>query len=170
VRRGEGMLPLGPQRPPVPRSLLVMLLPGMLEALPQRELLEALLQAPDAVAVEPARVSYRAIARLPRRTAHHVARRQAKRMRLPGVPRVVAALDPLQVPLAAALMERHPAAELWYWADADADPTSSAAELHALARGRAAARFELPLSAPLWTRMESLGIESGRLGSERLPS
>ena len=161
---------LGPQRQPEPRALLVLLLPGMLEALPQRKHLEALLRVPDALAVEPARVSYRAIARLPEFTAHHVARRQAKRMRLPGVPRVVAALGPLQVPLAAALMERNPEAELWYWEKAEPGPTAREAELHAVARDRAATRFALPLSAPLWTRMESRGIESGRLGSERLPS
>ena len=75
--------------------LFVLLLPGMLERLPDREPIEALLRAPSAVAVEPARVSYGALA---------------------------------------------------------------------------VATLTLPVTARLWTRMESRGIESGRLGSERMSS
>jgi hypothetical protein len=161
VRRGP--LPDGP-------PLLVLLLPCALEEFELRAPAQRLLAAPGAIAVEPARVSYRALGALGPGLAYSVARRQAKRMRLPGVPRVVAALGPLQVPLAAALMERNPEAELWYWEKAEPGPTAREAELHAVARERAATRFALPLSAPLWTRMESRGIESGRLGSERLPS
>jgi hypothetical protein len=122
------------------------------------------------VAVEPARVSYGAITRLPDATGGFIARRQAKRMRLPGVPAAVAAMDPQQVLLAAALLERNPLAELWYGAPDAAAGTQRERELHEAAQERAAARFSLPLSEPLWTRMESLGIESGRLGSERLRS
>jgi len=151
-------------------ALLVLLLPGALEELPDREPLEALLRAPGAVAVEPARVSYGALARLPPASARSVARRQARRMRLPGTPRVVAALHPLQVPLALALLEQWPAAELWYGAPAGAAGVPRERELDAAARERAAATLILPVSGPLWTRMESLGIESGRLGSERLSS
>ena len=68
-------------------ALLVLLLPGALEGLPDREPLEALLRAPGAVAVEPARVSYGALAACPPASARSVARRQARRMRLPGIPR-----------------------------------------------------------------------------------
>jgi hypothetical protein len=45
--------------------------------------------------------------------------------------------------------------------------------LHELAHERAAMRFEAArgpayeANLPLWERMEALGIESGRLGSER---
>ena len=43
----------------------LLLLPAVLERLPEREAVEAVLRAPDAVAVEPPRVSYGALARLP---------------------------------------------------------------------------------------------------------
>jgi hypothetical protein len=160
------------RRAPLPSRgpLLVVLLPSPLERMPEREPLEALLQAPGAIAVEPAHVSYATLARLPAGSARSVARRQAKRMRLPGVPAVVAALHPLQVPLALALIDRHPDAELWYGAADGAAATSRELELDAAARERAAATLVLPVTAPLWTRMESRGIESGRLGSERLSS
>jgi hypothetical protein len=156
---------VSPRREPPPVPLLVLLLPALLERMPDRSAVETLLAAPGALAVEPPRVSYRALARLPG-GGFSVARRQAHRMRLPGVPAVVAMMDPLQFPLAAALLAHHPGAELWY--APPADPGDAA--LHAVASERAAARLELPLSAPLWARMESLGVESGRLGSERLRS
>jgi len=76
--------------------------------------------------------------------------------------------DLLQYPLARALTALHPDAELWY----GPAPGSSGA-LHDLACERAALHFErtdAPAHAqnlPLWERMEALGIESGRLGSER---
>jgi hypothetical protein len=148
--------------------LLVLLLPGVLERLPEREPLETLLRAPGAVAVEPARVSYGALTHLPASLANMVARRQARRMQLPGVPAVVAVLHPLQVPLAGALVRLHPAAELWYGAPPGAVAGERAEALDAIARAGADAELALPLSGRLWTRMESLGIESGRLGSERL--
>ena len=144
--------------------LLLLLLPTALEQLPARARAEELLAAPGAVAVEPARVSYAALDVLPDFLAHHVARRQAKRMKLPGVPRAVAVFDALQLPLAAALLERHPDAELWQ-----------------LTPGRMASRVALTLdfaadtgepahaaNRPLYERMEELGIETGRLGSERV--
>jgi hypothetical protein len=91
-------------------------------------------------------------------------------MRLPGVPAVVAVLHPLQVPLATALLARNPGAELWYGAARDVAATPREAELDAAARERAAVELTLPLTGSQWTRMESLGVESGRLGSERLAS
>jgi len=150
--------------------LFVLLLPGMLERLPDREPIEALLRAPGAVAVEPARVSYGALARLPAASARSVARRQARRMQLPGIPAVVAALHPLQVPLALALMDRHRDAELWYGAPDGTAVTPRELQLDAAARELAVATLTLPVTARLWTRMESRGIESGRLGSERMSS
>ena len=129
--------------------LLVLLLPDPLEELPVRERVEELLAAPGAVAVDPPR------ARLSLPFARIVARRQVKRMELPGVPRAIGVFDTLQVPLAAALIEHHPDAEFW-----------------ALAGEQAEADFTLELGAApdlraVWERMEGLGIESGRLGSER---
>jgi len=129
--------------------LLLLLLPERLETFALRERVEELLAAPGAVAVEPPRV------RLSLRFARIVARRQAKRMRLPGVPHAIGVFDTLQVPLAAALIERHPEAEFW-----------------SLAGDQREADFTLDLAAlpdlkPAWRRMERLGIETGRLGSER---
>jgi hypothetical protein len=160
--------PLRPRKVPLDRRLLLLLLPAMLERLPEREAVEEVLRAPDAVAVEPPRVSYDALARLPMGGARSVARRQAWRMRLPGVPAVVIVLHPLQFPLGAAMADRFPVLELWY-APPGAEPASPReADLHAAASERALETVALPLSARLWTRAEALGIESGRLGSERL--
>src|SRR5262249_38653607 len=40
---------------------------------------------------------------------------QARRMRLPGIPRAVVIFHPLQYPLARGLLVAHPESELWYW-------------------------------------------------------
>ena len=157
-----------PRKVPLDRRLLLLLLPAMLERLQEREAVEEVLQAPDAVAVEPPHVSYGALARLPMGGARQVARRQAWRMRLPGVPAVVIVLHPLQFPLGAALSDRFPAVELWYAPPAGEPATPREADLHAAASERALETVALPLSARLWRRAEGLGIESGRLGSERL--
>src|SRR3954470_10744333 len=148
MRRGA---PAGP-------LLLLLLLPSALESLSEREPAEQLLAAPGVLAIEPARVSYRALGGLPDLLADAVAHRQAKRMRLPGVPRAVAVLDRLQLPLAFALMERHDEAELWH--------LGPPGELDTLA----AFAFDLAASGdlrPAWEAIEALGVESGRLGSER---
>ena len=143
------------RRPADDTPLLLLLLPERLEAFALRGPAEVLLAAPGAVAVEPARVSYGAIGGLPAAVAGAIARRQAKRMRLPGVPHAIAIFDPLQLALAGALIERHPGAELWD-----------------LGRAYRDADFALDLAGspdlgPAWERMESLGVASGRLGSER---
>jgi hypothetical protein len=153
---------------PLDRRLLLLLLPAMLERLPEREAVEEVLRAPDAVAVEPPRVSYDALARLPLGGARQLARRQAWRMRLPGVPAVVVVLHPLQFPLSSALADRFPLVELWYAPPEEEPATPREADLHAAAAERAVETVSLPLSARLWTRAEGLGIESGRLGSERV--
>jgi len=136
--------------------LLVLLLPSALEAFALRERAETLLQAPGALAVEPARVSYGALGALPAALGLAIARRQAKRMKLPGAPRAVAVFDRLQLPLADALALRHPEAELWC--------------LGGPIDGVDDAALTLEPGADLlsaWERMEALGIASGRLGSER---
>jgi len=138
--------------------LLLLLLPCALEAFAQRDRAEQLLAAPGAVAIEPARVSYGTLGALPEGLAGFVARRQAKRMRLRGSPRALAVFDWLQLPLAAALVERHPGAELWHLG-----PPGDLDGLAALALDLATA----PDLRPAWERMEALGVESGRLGSER---
>jgi hypothetical protein len=88
--------------------LLLLLLPSALERFDRRERAETLLAAPGVVAVEPARVSYGALSRLPPALALAIGRRQAKRMRLPGAPAAIGLFDVTQAPLAIALAQRHP--------------------------------------------------------------
>jgi hypothetical protein len=146
------------RRDPPGTPLLVLLLPTRLEDFQLRALAEKLLAAPGALAVEPARVSYRRLGRLPPALAYHVARRQAKRMKLPGTPRAIALFDVHQVPLAVAISQRHAGAEVWQLGDDPAEGLDSALVLDL------GATRDL---RPVWERAEALGIESGRLGSER---
>jgi hypothetical protein len=156
------------RRGPVPdRALCVLLLPAKLEASPDRERVEDLMAAPGTVAVEPAAIGYDATSRLPGLMRERIAAGQARRMALPGHPRAVVVFDPAQYPLARALLAEHPEAELWYVG-------AAGGELHEAAGARAALRFgaepEAPArerNRPLYERMERLGVESGRLGSER---
>jgi hypothetical protein len=145
---------LAPDRP-----LCVLLLP---EQVPAADWVAALEAAPGVVAVDPARLSYRAAARLPEALADALAALQARRLALPGVARAIVVFGPLQYPLARALLGRFPDAELWYGGSDDAEPRA----LHELAAARADLRFTAG-AASLWERMERLGVESGRLGSER---
>jgi hypothetical protein len=124
----------------------------------------------------------------------------ARRMRLPGFPRVLVIFHPLQYPLARGLIATNEGAELWYWRHTELVLSGSRLrrarqeELHLAASLRAelivvgsedlredvlasGARDPLLLEAtddphadnrPLWERMEARGIESGRLGSERI--
>jgi hypothetical protein len=149
------------------RGLLVLLLPAKLEASAVRERAEDLLSAPGAVAVEPAAIGYGVTGRLPGLMRERITAGQARRMALPGHPRALVIFTAAQYPLARALLAEHPEAELWYGGD-------DAGDLHDAAVARAALRFgDEPGGAvrernrPLFERMERLGIESGRLGSER---
>ena len=149
-----------PRRNPVLAGppLLLLLLPSALERFDRRERAELLLAAPGVVAVAPARVSYGALSRLPATLALGIGRRQAKRMRLPGAPAAIGLFDVGQAPLAIALAQRHPGAELWELGPGQTPGLDSA---FALDIGTAT-----DLSG-VWLRIEALGIESGRLGSER---
>jgi hypothetical protein len=145
--------------------LAVLLLPSKLEHSPQRQRIEALLSSPGAIAVEPPAIGYGARPGLLRL---RIAAGQARRMRLPGQPRAIVVFDERQYPLARALLAEHPEAELWYAGQAGGP-------LHEAALARAALRFGAATGAPvreqnrpLHERMEALGIESGRLGSERV--
>ena len=150
------------------RELCVLLLPAGLETSPVRERAEDLLGAPGAVAVEPATIGYGITGRLPALLRERIAAGQARRMALPGRPRAIVVFDAAQYPLARALLAEHGEAELWYG--------GRGGELHEAAAGRAALRFgdedegagERERNRPLWERMEALGVESGRLGSERV--
>jgi hypothetical protein len=150
------------------RALCVLLLPAKLEASPDRERVEDLLGAPGTVAVEPAAIGYSATSRLPGLMRERIAAGQARRMALPGHARAIVVFDAAQYPLARALLAEHPEAELWYGGHDDSG------ELHEAAGARAAVRFGSEPAAParernrpLYERMEQLGVESGRLGSER---
>jgi hypothetical protein len=154
------------------RPLCLLLLPARLEAFALRERAEDLLTAPGVAAVDPPRLSYAGAARLGEGFADGIAAVQARRLRLPGRPLALVVFDPLQYPLARALAGIHPDAELWY--GPAAEPASGRErELHELARERATLLFGHPegpaheANLPLWERMEAVGIESGRLGSER---
>jgi hypothetical protein len=138
--------------------LLVLLLPTRLEEFDMRERAQELLAAPGALAVEPPRVSYQRLGGLPPAIAYSVARRQAKRMRLPGTAAAIALFDVHQVPLAVALAQRHRGAEVWQLGPEPSDGLDSALVLDLGAADDLRA---------VWERAEGLGIESGRLGSER---
>src|SRR3954454_2600733 len=90
----------------------VLLLPRTLESFILRDQAEDLLAAPSAVAVEPARISYGAQLRLPASVGDGLAAAQARRLKLPGIPRVVVIFHPLAYPLARGLIASHPEAEL----------------------------------------------------------
>jgi hypothetical protein len=168
----------GPGRAGTPSSrLCLLLLPAKLEpgvpgwSAPLRQRAEDLLGAPGVVAVEPAAVGYGATSRLPGVLRERISAGQARRLALPGHPRVIVVFDAAQYPLARALLAEHPEAELWYGG-------SGAGDLHEAALARAALRFGgdadptvdvRERNRPLWERMEALGVESGRLGSERAP-
>jgi hypothetical protein len=129
--------------------MLFLLLPETLERFALRDRVEALLAAPGVLAVDPPRI------RLSVGMARVVARRQLKRMRLPGYPRAVGVFAAQQLPLAAALVERDPDTDVWV-----------------LTGELPGADFLLDLAEtedlrPAWDRMERLGIETGRLGSDR---
>jgi hypothetical protein len=138
------------RRPPLPtdQPLLVLLLPTKLEDFALRERVEDLLRAPGAIAVEPPPVSWKKLGSLPDATLARVAKRQAKRMKLPGIPRAIAVFEDTQRALGQALVARHEGAELWEIGP----PHEPIADVN----------------RPRYERMEALGIESGRLGSERI--
>jgi hypothetical protein len=140
----------------------VALLPRPLESFaPAQELL----RAPGAVAIEPPALSWRALGRLPAALSDRVSAIQARRLALPGEPRAIVLFEPLQYPLARSLLALHDGAVLWYGGSAGPGASTRVADLHMAAAARASARFAE--AGELWARLEALGIESGRLGSER---
>jgi hypothetical protein len=186
-RRRAGVLSLGRladrAAPATERGLCVLLLPQPLEALEHRDRLDDLLTGPGVVAVDPARISYRALSRLPEAVLAGIAAGQARRLGLPGVPRAVVLFSGLQYPLARSLISDHPDARLWLADPVEPPPRDASRrlagrveDLVTMAGMRADFRFPWPgaATAPararngaLWERIEALGIESGRLGSER---
>jgi len=95
-----------------PSALL--LLPRRLETFILSDLARDLLRAPRVVALEPGRLPYGLYGRMPAAAAMALARGSARRLGALGEPRILVMFHPLQWPLAAALLERHPASRLWY--------------------------------------------------------
>lgn len=98
--------------PPTP--LLVLLLPRPLAHFLHRDQAEDLLRAPGAALLEPGRLPYGVLGRLPDALGRGLARARVRRVRLPGPVRAVAVFHPFQLPVAEALLDAHPGAELWY--------------------------------------------------------
>jgi hypothetical protein len=101
------------------RPLCLLLLPRALDGFILRDQAEDLLRAERVVAVEPPRIPYGAVARLPPAlggvVADRVARRLIRALRRRGDrPGVVVIFHPVQAPLALALLARVPGCELWY--------------------------------------------------------
>jgi hypothetical protein len=131
------------------QPLALLLLPRTLEEFILRDQAEDLLRAPGVLAVEAPRIRYGMLGRLPDWLGSGIAVGQARRLKLPGVPRVVVIFHPFQYPLARALLDRHPGAELWYgrWDryeeayDADGRTKERLQELHELAAERSSLTF-----------------------------
>ena len=141
------------------QPLLVLLLPERLERFHLEQPVRDLLRADGVVAVDPSRVPL--VQMLPS-IAARAAMGQARRMRLPGTPRAVAAFHPFQYYLAGALLARNTHAELWYGRP---EAVELAAEFDAELAERAALTMsgeELLAIAPL--RMAELGIATGSSG------
>jgi hypothetical protein len=161
----------------MPDPLAVLLLPERLEDFALVDHARDLLRAPRVIALEPPRVAWSRLAKLPEMLAVRIAVRSAKRLKLPGEVRVVIAYDPLQTFMGLGLLARHPDAELWYVrgerARPEADPKleQRITELDELARRRAVLELSLNDLAPLppertwfeanarlWDRLEELEV------------
>lgn len=94
--------------------IAVLLLPRTLERFILRDQATDLLRAPGVVALEPGRVPYGVLGRLPPLLGDMLAASQARRLKLPGRPAVAIVFHPLQLPTARALQARYPGCEIWY--------------------------------------------------------
>ena len=88
--------------------LAVLVLPHRLEGFALEAHARELLAIPRVIALEPSRF------RTPRFMREAAALRQASRLRMPGVLRLLVLYHPAQYPLVRALTGRHEQAELWY--------------------------------------------------------
>ena len=86
----------------------LLLLPRKLEQFELEQHARGLLRIPRVIALEPGRL------RTPNFMRDAAALRQSKRLRLPGIPRLLVLYHPLQYPLARALRTRYEQAEVWY--------------------------------------------------------
>lgn len=125
------------------------LLPRPLEGFILEDFVRPLLESPAVAVLEPGRVPAGALMRLPGPLAAAEAARQARRIRLDRELGVIVAMHAVLQPLAAALLDRNPGAELWYgiWdrydsaLDADSRTRERVGELHRSLSQRADWRF-----------------------------
>ncbi len=125
------------------------LLPRPLDSFILEDFVRPLLEAPDVAILEPGKVPAGALMRLPGPLAAAEATRQAGRVKVNGDLAVVILMHPVQWPLAAALLDRNPSAQLWYgiWdryeraPDADEATRKRVHALHEAASKRADWRF-----------------------------
>jgi hypothetical protein len=150
-----------------PSGVCVLLLGGAVEALPAGDALADVLRADGVVAVEPARLSYRAQGRIPGELADALAMLQGRRLlrALPAPPAAVVVTEALQYPLARSLLVAVDGCELWF-AGSDVPPGASArmvrrlAALEEQASRRAALTFARDGDTePLWERLRELGVD-----------
>jgi hypothetical protein len=146
---------------PAEDPLALLLLPVPLEQFAHAEHARDLLRAPRVLALEPPRMSWRRIAKLPGSLALGIGVRQARRLRLPGTVRVVVLYDALQLPLAQGLELRFADAELWR-ASVVEEARSQAAwafdPIDAAGLGDDAEADAFARNEPLWERLEALGV------------
>lgn len=145
-----------------PEPLAVLLLPRRLEDFDLAAHARDLLAIPRVVALEPPR------GRGPGSLREAVSALQARRLRLPGVPRVFVLYRPRQYPLARALLGVHERAELWYVApDPAVFRTAADRSDDELARARAGQVLTASADGdprvenePLRSRLTELGVIS----------
>jgi len=148
----------------VDEPLGLLLLPSALEEFELAEHARGLLQIPRVVALEPGRVHTPSFMR------DAAAVRQAKRLKLPGAPRLVVLYHPIQYPLARALLAHDEKLELWYVPLPDASDAADSTELVELDQlARAHSTQIVPVragpevdDAPLRERMRELDVINAR--------
>jgi hypothetical protein len=158
----------GEERAEVREPLAVLLLPAKLEEFELAPHARDLLSIPRVLALEPGRF------KTPRFLRDTAPARSARRLRLPGEPRVFVLYHPRQYRLARALCARYQHAELWYLRPEPdellaADPTEGLTDLDQLAAERAGptrvisrTAEEPELREPLRVRLRELEIISAR--------
>ncbi len=127
----------------------VFLLPKALDGFILEDLVRPLVDTRNVIALEPGRLPAGAFMRLPGPAARMLASARARSAQLPDDPAVFILMHPVLWPLAEALLDRNPQAELWYsiWdrydhaPDADQKTRAKLAALHAFASARADWRF-----------------------------
>lgn len=141
--------------------LALLLLPVPLEQFAHAEHARDLLRAPRVLALEPPRMSWGRIARLPESVALGIGVRQARRLRLPGTVRVIVLYDALQLPLAQGLELRFADAELWRAStveEARAQAAWAFDPVDAAGLGDEPEADAFDRNEPLWERLEALGV------------